>query len=192
MEKSSNSWIIHDSLYKTFCYADTWVIQCRSFGGSSVMVRWGIPERGRTPLVVDGNLTGLRCEIVQCYVIPFIQAQANNVPFQHENARSHVPRVVRDCLTQQNVDGQRFHPTFHPLSIWDEMERQLRHLQNQPLTLSEMDPVLHTHFSPILIFLPGKMSIYWVFPPEKWVYTEISPPKNEYILNFPPGKPSMC
>ena len=104
MEKSSNSWIIHDSLYKTFCYADTWVIQCRSFGGSSVMVRWGIPERGRTPLVVDGNLTGLRCEIVQCYVIPFIQAQANNVPFQHENARSHVPRVVRDCLTQQNVD----------------------------------------------------------------------------------------
>ena len=28
-------------------------------------------------------------------------------------------------------------------------------------------PVLHTHFSPILIFLPGKMSIYSVFPPEK-------------------------
>ena len=142
MEKSSNSWIIHDSLYKTFCYADTWVIQHRSFGGSSVMVRWGIPERGRTPLVVDGNLTGLRCEIVQRYVIPFIQAQANNVPFQHESARSHVARVVRDCLTQQNVDGQQFHPIFHPLSIWDEMERQLRHLQNQPLTLSEIGPAL--------------------------------------------------
>ena len=28
-------------------------------------------------------------------------------------------------------------------------------------------PVLHTHFFPILIFLPGKMSIYSVFPPEK-------------------------
>ena len=28
-------------------------------------------------------------------------------------------------------------------------------------------PVLHTHFSPILIFLSGKMSIYSVFPPEK-------------------------
>jgi hypothetical protein len=63
MEKSSNSWIIHDLLYKTFCYADTWVIQCRSFGGSSVMVRWGIPERGRTPLVVDGNLTGLAVKL---------------------------------------------------------------------------------------------------------------------------------
>ena len=38
-------------------------------------------------------------------------------------------------------------------------------------------PVLHTHFSPILIFLPGKMSIYSVFPPEKLIYTEISPPE---------------
>jgi hypothetical protein len=64
-------------------------------------------------------------------------------------------------------------------------------------------PVLHTHFSPILIFLPGKMSIYSVFPPEKWVYTQFSPRKNEYILrfpprkneyilNFPPGNPSIC
>ena len=46
-------------------------------------------ERGRTLLVVEaGYLTGRR------YVIPFIQARANNVPFQHENARSHVARVV--------------------------------------------------------------------------------------------------
>jgi hypothetical protein len=41
----------------------------------------------RTPLVaVDRNLTGIRYrdEIVQCYVIPFIQAQANNVTFQQQ------------------------------------------------------------------------------------------------------------
>jgi hypothetical protein len=38
------------------------------------------------------------------YVIPFIQAQANNVTFQQDNARPHVARVVRDYLTQQNVD----------------------------------------------------------------------------------------
>jgi hypothetical protein len=43
----------------------------------------------------------------------------------------------------------------------------------------------------ILRFPPGKMSIYWDFPPEKWVYTEISPRKNEYILRFPPGKMSI-
>jgi hypothetical protein len=61
----------------------------------------------RTALVVvAGNLTGMRYrdEIVQPYVIPFIQAQANNVTFQQDNARPHVARVVRDYLTQQNVD----------------------------------------------------------------------------------------
>ena len=50
----------------------------------------------------------------------------------------------------------------------------------------------------ILIFPP-----YSFFSPEKWVYTQFSPrkneyilrfppQKNEYILNFPPGNPSMC
>ena len=57
-------------------YADTCVIQRQSFGGS-VMV-WGcITAYGRTPLVVvAGNLTGMRYrdELVQPYVIPFIQA----------------------------------------------------------------------------------------------------------------------
>jgi hypothetical protein len=45
----------------------------------------GITAHGRTPLVaVAGNLTGIRYrdEIVQPYVIPFIQAQTNNVTFQ--------------------------------------------------------------------------------------------------------------
>jgi hypothetical protein len=53
-------------------------------------------------VVVAGNLTGMRYrdEIVQPYVIPFIQAQANNVTFQQDNARPHVARVVRDYLTQ--------------------------------------------------------------------------------------------
>jgi hypothetical protein len=50
----------------------------------------------------------------------------------------------------------------------------------------------------IIIFPP-----YSFFSPEKWVYTQFSPRKNEYIprfpprkneyiLNFPPGNPSMC
>jgi hypothetical protein len=43
-------------------------------------------------------MTGIRYrdDIVQPYVIPFIQAQANNVTFQQDNARPHVARVVRD------------------------------------------------------------------------------------------------
>ena len=63
------------------------------------MVWGGVKERGRTLLVVDaGYLT------VRHYVIPVIQAQANNITFQQDNARPHVACVVRDYLTQQNVD----------------------------------------------------------------------------------------
>jgi hypothetical protein len=46
-------------------------------------------------------------------------------------------------------------------------------------------PVLHTHFSSILIFLPWKMSIYSVFLPEKLVYTKISPGKMSIYWIFP-------
>ena len=66
------------------CYADACAMQCRSYGRDSVMVLRAITERGRTPLVdVAGNLIGIlyRDEIVQRYVIPFIQAQANDVTF---------------------------------------------------------------------------------------------------------------
>jgi hypothetical protein len=113
------------------------------------MVWGGITAHGRTPLVVvAGYLTGIRYrdEIVQPYGIPFIQAQANNVTFQQENARPHVLRVVRDYLTQPNVDllpcpavSSEFSPIEH---VWDEMERRLRHLPNRPVTLAEMGPAL--------------------------------------------------
>jgi transposase len=112
------------------------------------MVWGGITAHGRTPLVVvAGNLTRIRYqdEIVQPYVIPFIQAQAN-VTFQQDHARPHVARVVRDYLTQQNVDllpCQAVSPDFSPIEhVWDEMERRLRHLPNLPVTLAEMGPAL--------------------------------------------------
>ena len=118
-------------------YADACVIQRQSFGGGSVMVWGGITAHGRTPLVVvAGNLTGIRYrdEIVQPYVIPFIQAQANNVTFQQDNARPHVVRVVRAYLTQQNVDllpWPAVSPDLSPIEhVWGEMERRLRHLSN--------------------------------------------------------------
>jgi hypothetical protein len=120
-------------------YADAYIIQCQSFGGGSVMV-WG----GITALVVVArNLTGIRYrdEIVQSYVIPFIQAQTNNVTFQQDNARPHVARVVHDYLTQQNVDllpWPAVSPDLSPIEhVWDEME-----LPNQPVTLAEMGPAL--------------------------------------------------
>ena len=51
-------------------------------------------------------------------------------------------RVVRDYLTQQNVDllpWPAVSPDLSPIEhVWDEMERRLRHLPNQPVTLAEM------------------------------------------------------
>ena len=130
-------------------YADACVIQRQSCGGGSVKVWGGKTAHGRTPLVVvAGNRTGIRYrhDIVQPYVIPFIQAQANNVTFQQDNARPHVVRVVRDYLTQQNVDllpCPAVSPDFSPIEqVWDEMERRFRHLPNQPVTLAEMGPAL--------------------------------------------------
>jgi transposase len=85
-------------------------------------------------------MTGIRYrdEIVQPYVIPFIQAQANNITFQQDNARPHVTRVVREYLTQQNVDllpCPAVSPVRSPIEhVCDEMERRLRHLPNQPVT----------------------------------------------------------
>ena len=75
--------------------------------GGSVMVWGGIAEHGSTLLVVVAeNPTGIRYrdEIVQRYVIPFIQSQDNKGAFQQNNARPHAVRVVRDYLTQRNVD----------------------------------------------------------------------------------------
>ena len=137
-------------------YADACVIQRQSFGGSSAMVWGGITAHGRTPLVVvAGNLTGIRYrdEKVQPYVIPFIQAQANNVTFQQDNARPHVAWVVRDSLIQQNVDllpWPAVSPDLSPIEhVWDEMERRLHHLSNQPVTLagngSGIDPHLEQY-----------------------------------------------
>ena len=105
------------------------------------MVWGGVKERRRSLLVVDaGYLTGRR------YVIPFIQGQANNVTFQQDNARPHIVRVVRDYLTQQNVDVLPWPAVSSDLSpiehVWDEMERRLRHLQNQSVTLADMGPAL--------------------------------------------------
>ncbi|KAJ8303830.1 hypothetical protein KUTeg_018623 [Tegillarca granosa] len=113
-----------------------------TFGGGSVMVWGGITANDRTPLVViDRNLTGVRHrdEILQTHVIPFIQGQQCNDTFQHDNARPHVARVAMDFLAQHNVNvlpWPAVSPDLSPIEhVWDEMERRLHHLPNQPVTL---------------------------------------------------------
>ena len=111
------------------------------------MVWGGKTGNARTPLVViNGNLTGVRYrdEILQAHVVPFVRQHA--VTLQHDNTRPHVARVVTDFLTQQNVNvlpwpavSPDLSPTEH---AWDEMERRLRQLPNQPVTLAELSRAL--------------------------------------------------
>ena len=120
-------------------YQDNCVVERRLFGGGSIMV-WGrITGNARTPLVaINGNLTGARYrdEILQAHVVPFVLQHA--VTLQHDNARPHVARVVIDFLTQQNVNvlpWSAVSPDLSPIEhAWDEMERRLRQLPNQPVT----------------------------------------------------------
>lgn len=128
-------------------FQDNCVVERRPFGGGSVMVWGGITANARTPLVViDGNLTGARYrdEILQAHVIPFVQQ--HHVTLQHDNARPHVARVVTDFLTQQNVDvlpWPAVSPDLSPIEhVWDEMQRRLRQLPNQPVTLAELSRAL--------------------------------------------------
>ena len=119
------------------------VIERCPFGGGSVMVWGGISSRGRTALVIaDGTLTGIRYrdEIIRPHVLPFVQQR--NATLQQDNASPHVVRVVTDFLTQNNVNvlpWTAISPDLSPIEhVWDEMQRRLRGLQNQPLTLPDL------------------------------------------------------
>ena len=124
-------------------FHDSCVIQRRPFGGGSVMVWVGILSRGRTALVVvDGTLTCIRYrdEIIRPHVLPFVQQ--HNATLQQDNARPRVALIVTDFLIQNNVyvlPLPAMSPDLSPIEhVWDEMQRRLRGLQNQPLKLPDL------------------------------------------------------
>ena len=126
-------------------YADACVVQRAGFGGGSVMVWGGITSHGRTQLViVAGNPTAIRYrdEIIRPHVLPFLQGQRGAVMLKQDNARPQVARVVTDFLGQQNVNTLPWpavSPDLSPIEhLWDEMERRIRLLPNQPLTLNQL------------------------------------------------------
>ena len=97
-------------------------------------------------MVINGNLTGAcyRDEILQAHVVPFVRQHA--VTLQHDNARPNVARVVTDFLTQQNVNvlpWPAVSPDLSPIEhAWNEKERRLRQLPNQPVTLAMLSRAL--------------------------------------------------
>lgn len=113
------------------------------------MVWGGITAHGRTPVqIVNENLTGVRYrdEIIQRHVIPFIQRQQNHITLQQDNARPNVACVVRFVFVQQNVDvlpWSAASPDLSPIEhVRDEIERRLRRLPNQPMTLADLGQAL--------------------------------------------------
>ena len=72
--------------------------------------------------------------------------QQRNATLQQDNASPHVVRVVTDFLTQNNVNvlpWTAISPDLSPIEhVWDEMQRRLRGLQNQPLTLPDLSCAL--------------------------------------------------
>ena len=123
------------------------VIKRPPFCGGSVMVWGGITSHGRTALVVvDGTLTGIRYsdKIIWPYVLPFVQQQ--NATLQQDNPSLHVMRVVTNFLIQNNVNVLPWVAMSPDLAliehVWDEMQRRLRGLQNQPLTLPDLSCAL--------------------------------------------------
>ena len=61
---------------------------------------------------------------------------------QWDNTRPHEAGVVTDLITQQNIPTLPRTAVSPDLSlikhVWDEMERRLRRLQNQPVTLAQL------------------------------------------------------
>ena len=76
-------------------------------GGGSVMVWGGICSEGKTDLVVlDGNLNAERYidQVLRPVVLPFVQQHNNRTLFQHDNARPHIARIVKEFLQTNNVN----------------------------------------------------------------------------------------
>ena len=113
------------------------------------MVWGGLSAHGRTPLVIiDGNLNAQRYlkEVVRPHVLPFVHGQRRNMTFQQDNARPHVARLIMNFLRHENVLEMAWasmSPDLSPIEhVWDEMDKWLRQLLNQPVTLQGLGETL--------------------------------------------------
>ena len=115
------------------------------YGGGSVMIWGGITAQHRTNvIIVEGNLTGVRYhdEIMEPVVVPFLRQHGPHLTFQQDNARPHNARVVQQFMNENEIEVLPWpanSPDLNPIEhVWDEMERRLRRLPQQPSNLQEL------------------------------------------------------
>ena len=139
-------------------FCDNTVIEHDRFGGGGVMVWGAINHNLRSRLVIcDGNLTARRYvdEILRPVLIPLLRRQpnANQLTFQHDNARPHSAAFTTNFLRQNGVDVMDWpslSPDLNPIEhLWDELGRRIRRRQRPPQTLRELRQALEQEWDNI-------------------------------------------